>query len=118
MAFYMKDYSSEEQYDISKFMDYQDGVYDVVASPFLEQLKQLQTVSYYYVDNGYHEVDLIASAVYGDLFYAYLIQFYNNDFRETFPDGTVLRMFSSEDLKALYHELSARQNIESRESGE
>ena len=118
MTFYIRDFSSEEQYDISKFMDYQDGVYDVVASPFLEQLKQLQTTSYYYVDNGYHDIDLIASAVYGDLFFSYLIQYYNNDFRETFPDGTVLNMFSSEDLKTLYHELAVQQNTVNRESGD
>lgn len=117
MTFYIRDFSSEEQYDLGKFMNFEEGVYDVVASPFLEQLKQLQTVSYYYVDNGYHDVDLIASAVYGDLFFAYLIQFYNNDFRETFPDGTILRMFSADDLKTLYHELSVQQNSVNRESG-
>ena len=118
MTFYIRDYSSEEQYDLGKFLNYEEGVYDVIASPFLEQLKQLQVTSYYYVDNGYHDVDLIASSVYGDLFYAYLIQYYNNDFRETFPDGTILKMFSAEDLKTLYHELSVQQNMVNRESGE
>ena len=34
MTFYMRDYASEEQYDIGKFMNYEEGVYDVIASPF------------------------------------------------------------------------------------
>lgn len=110
MTFYMQNYNSDEQYDISKFMDYQGDIYDVVASPFLTQLSQLPTVGYYKVDERFRDIDLIASDAYGDLFYAYLIQFYNNDFRESFPEGTVLNLFSADDLQSLYHTMSVSQN--------
>lgn len=115
MSFFMRNYKSDEQYDISKFLNYSNGVYDVLASPFLSDLCQLPTIDYYYVDEGYKDIDLIASSVYGDMFFAYLIQFYNNDFRTTFPEGTVLRLFSTSDLNELYYTIEARENESNRE---
>lgn len=107
MSFYMRDYSSEEKFDISKFLNFENDVYDVIASPFLVQLSQLPTVQYYNVNEGFKDIDLIAADVYGDAFFAYLIQFYNNDFRETFPEGTVLKLFPVEKLNEIYYNLSA-----------
>jgi hypothetical protein len=106
----MRSFKSEEKYDISKFMDFEQDVYDVINSPFLAQVQQLPTVEYYYVDNGFHEIDLISTEKYGDPFFAYIIQFYNNDFRETFPEGTILRLFSIGDLNEIYHNLSTLSN--------
>lgn len=116
MTFYIRNYTSEEQYDIAKFMDYQEGVFDVIASPFLSQLSQLPTVQYYNVNERFKDIDLIASDVYGDPFFAYLIQYYNNDFREHFPEGTILNLFSSTDLETLYHEIVTNQNVSNTES--
>ena len=107
----MRSFNSEEKYDISRFMDYKEGVYDVIDSPFINRLRQLPTVQYYYVDNGYREIDLISQHAYGTPFLAYVIQFYNGDYRETFPEGTVLRLFSLENLEELYYELYAKSNI-------
>lgn len=108
MAFYIRNFTSEEKFDISKFMNFENDVYDVLASPFLAQLSQLPTVQYYDVNNGFKEIDLISSEVYDTPFLAYLIQFYNNDFRETFPEGTVLKLFSVEDLNEIYYLLSMK----------
>lgn len=102
----MTDYTSEEKYDISKFMNFENDVYDVINSPFLTQIHQLPVVRYYNVDEGFKEIDLIATDAYQDQFLAYLIQFYNDDFRDTFPEGTVLRLFSLDDLNQIYTELS------------
>lgn len=110
MSFYMREFKSDEKYDISKFLNFENDVYDVINSPFLIQVQQLPTVEYYYVDNGFREIDLIAAEKYGDSFFAYIIQFYNNDFRETFPEGTVLRLFSVDDLNEIYHNLSNLSN--------
>ena len=111
----MRNYSSDEKFDIAKFMNFENDVYDVLSSPFLAQISQLPTVKYYEVNEGYREVDLISSEVYGDPFFAYLIQFYNNDFRETFPEGTVLRLFSVEDLNEIYYTLSTESKAGSGE---
>lgn len=112
MTFYMRNYSSDEKFDLSKFMDFQENVYDVINSPFLAKLSQLQTVDYYDVDKGYRDIDMIATDYYGDQFLAYLIQFYNNDFRDRFPEGTKLNMFSIDDLNELFLKLSVQSNIE------
>lgn len=108
----MRDYSSEEKFDISKFLDFQGDVYDVIGSPFLAQISQLPTVQYYNVNKGFKDIDLISSEVYKSPFFAYLIQFYNNDFRETFPEGTILRLFSIEDLNEIYYNLSSLSRTE------
>ena len=112
MSFYMRNYTSEERFDLAKFLNFQEDVYDVINSPFLTQLIQLSTVDYYDVDErGLRDIDLIASDYYGDQFFAYLIQFYNSDFRDKYPEGTRLRMFSLNDLHELYFTLSAKSNI-------
>ncbi len=111
MTFYMRNFSSEEKFDLSKFLNFENDIYDVLDSPFLAQLKELQTVDYYNVDDGYRDIDMIATDYYGNQFFAYLIQFYNNDFRDFFPEGTKLNMFSLEDLNELYHALSVQSNL-------
>ena len=111
MSFYMRDFTSEEKYDISKFMNFIEDVYDVIDSPFLEQIHQLPTVQYYNVDNGFKEIDMIATDVYGDQFLAYLIQFYNDDFRDVFPEGTILKLFSLDKLNEIYTELSSKSKL-------
>ena len=115
MSFYIRNYSSEEKYDIAKFLDYQENTFDVINSPFLAKLHELSTVSYYYVNSGYKDIDMIATDFYGDQFFAYLIQFYNNDFRTKFPEDTVLKMFSADDLNDLFHKLSIYSNLEAEE---
>lgn len=111
MTFYMRDYTSEEKYDISKFMNFDEDVYDVISSPFLAQVKQLPTVNYYNVDERFREIDLIAEDAYGDQFLAYLIQFYNDDFREVYPEGTILKLFPLDKLNEIYTELSKKSKM-------
>ena len=108
----MRSFQSEEKYDISKFLNFEQDVYDVLNSPFLAQVQQLPTVEYYYVDSGYREVDIISIEKYGDPFFAYLIQFYNNDFRETFPEGIVLRLLYLDSLNEVYHNLATLSNTD------
>lgn len=110
MTFYMRDYTSEEKFDIAKFMNFDNDVFDVLNSPFLAQIAQLPTVERYNVDEGFKDIDLISSEKYGTPFFAYLIQFFNNDFRETFPEGTVLNLFSLKDLNEIYYNLSTLSN--------
>ena len=68
MTFYMRDYSSEEKFDLSKFIPFDNNVYDVINSPFLIKLSLLSTVDYYNVDEGYKDIDMIATDYYGDQF--------------------------------------------------
>lgn len=116
MTFYMRNYSSEEKFDLGKFLNFQEGVYDVLDSPFLAQIKQLPPVDYYHVNNRYRDIDMIAQDYYGDQFLTFLIQFYNGDYRDTFPENTVLKMFSLSDLNEIFYTLSTQSNLEAIES--
>ena len=118
MSFYIRNYSSEEKFDIAKFMDFQEGVYDVINSPFIAKVQELPIADVYNVNEGYRDIDMIAQDYYGDPFMSYLIQFYNNDFRDTFPENTQLKMFSLEDLNDIYYSLSAASNLNAIEGEE
>ena len=45
--FTMRAYQSEETYDLAKFINFIDDVYDVINCPFLLKLKELPTYRYY-----------------------------------------------------------------------
>lgn len=104
--FTIRNYPSDEQFDLGKLMDFKGDVYDVIDSPVLNKLKQLPIVQYYNVNTGYKDIDLISMDAYGDPFYAYLIQYYNDNFLETFPEDTVLNLFSLVDLNNLYNNVA------------
>ena len=99
--FSVRNYSSAEEYDIGKYLNFVVDVYDVVNSPFLTKLVQLPCVNYYEVSNGNEPIDKISDAVYGDPFFAFHIQFYNNITTDFVPEGTRLRLFNLEDLHDL-----------------
>ena len=100
--FKSRNYSSEETYDIGKFIPFEGDTYDVLNSPLLEELKKLPVDKYYNVnDVGYKDIDLIATYAYGNSFLAFYIQYYNNNFLEVYPEGTVLKLFSLDDFTNL-----------------
>lgn len=94
------------KYDLEKFLEFKVDTYDVLCSPFLDGLKKLPVWRYYKVEEGFREIDQIAYQVYGNLFYAWLIQYYNDTIEEVFPDGTILNLFSEFDLEELYSNIS------------
>lgn len=104
--FTIRDYMSDETFDIGKFMNFVGDVYDVLDCPFLAKFKQLPVNRYYSVNSGSREIDLISSEVYGNPFFAFLIQYFNDITIETLPEGTVLKLFSLDDLNTLYYNLS------------
>jgi hypothetical protein len=104
--FTISDTTTEERYDLSKFMPFKGDTYDVLNSPFLIGLKKLPIWRYYRVNEGYKDIDQISYDAYGTLFYARLIQYYNDTTKETFEDDTVLNLFSVEALETLYMNLS------------
>ena len=79
MSFYMREFASEEKFDISKFLNFENDVYDVLDSPFLALLSQLPVVEYYNVDNGNENFALIVmdGMSYDEWF---ILKNYLNDF--------------------------------------
>lgn len=99
------DVVSDERYDLAKFMPYKVDTYDVLNCPFLMALKKLPVWRYYRVNEGYKDIDMISYDAYNTLFYAYIIQYYNDTTLEHFEEDTVLKLPSIEDLEDLYANL-------------
>ena len=105
--FNIRNYSSDERYDIAKFMEFNGDCYDVVNSPFLNRLKDLPIKEYYSVNKGYKTIDMISQHVYKTPIYAYYILYYNDLVDETVPENTVLKLFDIVDLDNLFFEISS-----------
>lgn len=105
--FTMRTYQSDETYDLAKFINFVDDVFDVINCPFLLKLKELPTNRYYYVRNGYRDIDMISQDVYNTPFFSFFIQYYNDTDKIVFDEEDVLKMFAPEDLTSLFHQMSA-----------
>lgn len=103
--FTISDDASDERYDLAKFMEWKEDTYDVLNSPFLDNLIELPVWRYYRVNDGFKDIDLISQDAYSTPVYSSLIQIYNGTTEEVFPEYTVLKLFSVEDLEDLYAKL-------------
>lgn len=105
-VFLISSEATEERYALEKFLEFKGDTYDVLCSPFLDGLRKLPVWRYYKVEDGARDIDMIAYEVYGSLFYAWLIQYYNDTSEEVFSDDTILNLFSETDLEELYKNIS------------
>ena len=105
--FTMRTYQSEETYDLAKFMNFENDVFDVINCPFLLKLKELPTYRYYKIKDGYKDIDMISQDVYGTPFFPFFIHYYNDTDKIVFDEDDELNMFAPEDLLELFHQMSA-----------
>ena len=105
--FTMRTYQSDETYDLAKFMNFVEDVYDVIDCPFLLKLKELPVQKYYYVKDGYRDIDLISQDAYGTPFFTFFIQYYNDTDKIVLDEEDKLNLFASEDLISLFHKMNA-----------
>lgn len=105
--FTMRTYQSDETYDLAKFMNFEEDVFDVINCPFLLKLRELPTFRYYKVADGYKDIDMISQDAYQTPFFAFFIQYYNDTDKIVFDEDEVLHLFSKQDLIELFHQMSA-----------
>ena len=105
--FTMRVYQSDETYDLAKFINFVDDVYDVINCPFLLKLKELPTYRYYNINEGYKDIDMISQDAYGTPFFSFFIQYYNDTDKIVFDEDEQLNLFSPEDFIELFHQMSA-----------
>lgn len=103
--FTVADVTTEERYDLAKFMPWKEDTYDVLNAPFLNGLNELPVWRYYRVNEGFKDIDLISQDAYGTPVYSSLIQMYNGVIDETFPEDTVLKLFDVDALEQLYADM-------------
>lgn len=105
--FTIRTYQSDETYDLAKFINFEDDVFDVINCPFLLKLKELPTYKYYKVQDGYKDIDMISQDAYETPFFAFFIQYYNDTDKTVFDETDELNLFSKEDLIELFYQISA-----------
>lgn len=105
--FTMRTYQSDETYDLAKFINFVDDVFDVINCPFLMKLRELPTCKYYKTNEGYKDIDMISQDAYGTPFFSFFIQYYNDTDKIVFDEDEQLNLFAKEDLIELFHQMSA-----------
>ena len=110
--FINQNFDSEERYDMSKFMEWIDGTYDVLSSYFIEELRKLPLAGVYRVELEPFRPDLVSYDVYGDPQYWWLLLEYNGwvDWTQ-FSLGSSVNLFALTDLENLFFSLSSKQHI-------
>lgn len=103
--FTIADITTDERYDLAKFMPWKEDTFDVLNAPFLTGLSELPVWRYYRINEGFKDIDLISQDAYGTPVYSSLIQIYNGTTEETFPEDTVLKLFDVESLEQLYADM-------------
>lgn len=103
--FTIADITTDERYDLAKFMPWKEDTFDVLNAPFLMGLSELPVWRYYRINEGFKDIDLISQDAYGTPVYSSLIQIYNGTTEETFPEDTVLKLFDVESLEQLYADM-------------
>ena len=103
--FTIADVTTDERYDLAKFMPWKEDTFDVLNAPFLTGLSELPVWRYYRINEGFKDIDLISQDAYGTPVYSSLIQIYNGTTEEIFPEDTVLKLFDVESLEQLYADM-------------
>lgn len=109
MFYINKDYSSDEKYDIAKFMEYQTDNYDVLTSYMLNNIKSLPTSGVFKISVEEERPDLISYKIYGTVTYWSLILLYNDivDLSEL-KSGKSINYFDVRDFENLYYDLTTK----------
>lgn len=103
--FTIDEVTSDERYDLAKFMPWKEDTYDVLNSPFLNALMNLPVWRYYRCSEGFKDIDLISQDAYQTPTYTSLIQIYNGTTDEVFSEDAVLKLFDVDALEELYSNL-------------
>jgi hypothetical protein len=111
MFYINPEYISNEKYSIEKFMPFLDDNFDVLDSYFFQKIKELPEFGIFTISTEEERPDLIAYRIYNNVFYWWLIMFYN-DMVETseLKTGVRLRYFDLRDLESLFYSLKSLQS--------
>ena len=101
----------QNRYDISKFMQFGNSVFDIVTSHMVTSVSELSLGGVYVVKGEEARPDLISYSIYGRTFYWWIIMEYNNLFRvEDITEGLQLGYPSLASIEAIYFSLGNLQS--------
>lgn len=104
---------SNTRYDMSKFMEFTNGDFEILDSYLCTQIKSLNYVGAITVKaNQAYKPDLISWDIYNDTMYWWILMIYNDlDSPMQLEAGAVLVYPSLADLENLYFTLTTKQKI-------
>lgn len=107
--FFFNNKSTNEIYDMSKFMPFLTDNYDILDSYFIDKLVKLPMKGTYEITTQEHKMQTISFIIYGDTSYWWLLMMYNSilDTKEL-STGKVLKFFSLSDLESLMFSLKSK----------
>jgi len=116
-AFFINlDLESPERFDMSRFMLYDEDVFEPITSHVLETIKGLEAGGQYVVTGEDYRPDSVSDKIYGTTEYWWILLIYNE--KLSFNDlqhGDEIRFPSIQALEDLYFSLKVQQNNVDRE---
>ena len=97
-------------YDVSRLMEYSEGVYDDFTSYFIEEMRKLPSAGTYRVEED-NRPDIYSDAIYGSTDFWYILLLYNNIVLVSdMKRGDELRYPSKARLEDVYSSLRTAEN--------
>lgn len=101
---------TKERFDLSKFIEWDPSfeAYDILASPFLERVRNLPPEGFYTISTEAGRMDLISYRIYGSTQYWAILMDYNSRVgHESLVAGSQIMYPRQEDMERVYFELKA-----------
>ena len=110
MFYFNPDIDTDERYDPSKLLEFNEGMPDVITSHFYTEIKKLESYGEYTVISEAGNVPLISYILYGEVEYHEILMVYNDilDISDV-KLGNLIKYPSLDDLELLYFKLQALQ---------
>ncbi len=105
MSFFYVDYNIETRfrYDLTKFLEYKEGIYDTYNSYFLSKFCKLPEAGAYLISTVPERPDIYSRDLYATTDYWHLLLEFNNIlFLNELQLGKSLRYFNLSDLEDLF----------------
>ena len=106
MFFIDETLESVNRYNVRKFCDFSEGLYDDMSSYFFEELRNIPSQGTYKIMVAECRPDIYSRDIYGTTMYWRLLLFYNDIVNlNQLTLGTILQYPSIADIESLYFRL-------------
>lgn len=110
MFFINKSVTTQQRYDLQRFIERLDGAYEFINSYIIAKVQDLKIIGMFTIRNAPYRPDLISYEIYGDTQYWPFLMEYNHILElEELKIGTQINYFSLEELEDIYLTLTSKQ---------
>jgi len=100
-----KGYQYKKRFNPERFINFENGYFDILQSPLLNQIKHLPTIGTYKVVSHPYRPDVLSHNIYNDTQYWMYLLIYNGiDTIMDLKAGIEIKYFDLDDLEGLLYE--------------